>query len=80
MAFVYTTSGGFFVHPHVSIGAAYINLGVHLATKGQLDNAVEVWKAGLQRWQERPILGDDPVVLALNAALGLKNLGEAKKI
>eukprot|EP00041_Stephanoeca_diplocostata_P010071 m.159596 g.159596 ORF g.159596 m.159596 type:complete len:94 (+) comp18007_c0_seq12:2101-2382(+) len=31
------------------------------------------------RWNKRPILGSDPVVLALNAGTGLKNLGRPRE-
>ncbi|EDQ87493.1 uncharacterized protein MONBRDRAFT_27236 [Monosiga brevicollis MX1] len=56
-------------------GSAYINLGVLLANQGKLEEAVEIWKAGLDAWNQRPILGQDPTILNLNIGTGLKNLG-----
>eukprot|EP00053_Salpingoeca_punica_P006232 m.59591 g.59591 ORF g.59591 m.59591 type:complete len:651 (+) comp13595_c0_seq2:136-2088(+) len=50
-------------------GAAYVNLGVNLINRGLRDEAVEIWKEGLERYRQRPIITSDPEVMTFNIAL-----------
>ena len=60
-------------------GSAYINLGVQYANGGRLEDAVTTWREGLTQWNKRPILGNDPVVLAGNLGTALANLGRPRE-
>eukprot|EP00049_Salpingoeca_infusionum_P003068 m.63027 g.63027 ORF g.63027 m.63027 type:complete len:660 (+) comp11938_c0_seq1:228-2207(+) len=59
--------------------SAYINLGVVLAQSNRLSEAVSVWKKGLEQWNKRPIIGNDPAILNLNIGTGLKNMGRPRE-
>lgn len=39
-----------------SAASAYINLGVHLAQTGRLEEAVDIWKSGLEQWNRSLIV------------------------
>ena len=50
------------------------------ANGGRLEDAVTTWREGLMQWNTRPIIGNDPVVLAGNLGTALANLGRPREV